>query len=547
MAPAGALTPRQEPGEETPGEWPAVQAHGGEDIELAPEDTIAFLTEAARVYGDQAAMELVLLAVGFPRENVPVMVNPLNAWQEIFHEFDNGIADQPYRRLLVRALTVYRSNRVFRDLGRRYLGGAAAGTEPQHGPERAQPQPTAPPAQTAPTAPAPAPAPTTAPRQPTNTAAPPTPPAADHACHVIVRVGEDDDRRRAEDVLHGLGLDPLLVWMTAHAASFRVATADPEALRRLLERTDLGWTLVPPGQHDYLLHVLYVDGPDGRRFRLTDAPAHQSVGNVAGEILGQYPPFRDSTRPTVVDQVDAEGQGHRLDPEETLHDAGVRDGDRLRVGFQATAGAVNPRDREDALYRVRNQITAYAEAREGFAVDVNWMPMPTEYVIEFRRRSFAPDPDGGADPVETDRPHRVLIQPGADFPMAPPHVFWLTQIFHPNVYPTYDCELARARPESRGLVCLGALSESYQPSLDFGELCQTLVDMAGFRNYGLMEQTGEVDADGRPRVRADFYDGTAARWVWDHPDRIAAIGGRVPARRGPERSRYRNVVEAVEP
>jgi len=122
--------------------------------------------------------------------------------------------------------------------------------------------------------------------------------------------------------------------------------------------------------------------------------------------------------------------------------------------------------------------------------------------------------------------HVVQIELGADYPLTAPSVYWLTHIFHPNVYPTYDCELTRQRPQLRGLVCLGELTEAYQPSLDLGQLCQILRDLAGFRNYSVVADDG-LDAEGRPspQWRGNAFDVAAATWVMAHPDRIRALGG----------------------
>ncbi len=95
-------------------------------------------------------------------------------------------------------------------------------------------------------------------------------------------------------------------------------------------------------------------------------------------------------------------------------------------------------------------------------------------------------------------------------------------------------------------MCLGALAESYRPSLDFGELCQILVDMAAFRNYSLLEDSGRLDAFGRPEVRGNYYDRAAAEWVVTNQGRIAEIGGRVLFQAPRQRKTYRNVVESVE-
>jgi ubiquitin-protein ligase len=267
-------------------------------------------------------------------------------------------------------------------------------------------------------------------------------------------------------------------------------------------------------------------------------------------VVDQYgSELPDAARPAVVDRVGPDGQGHRLDPNATLDESEIRDGDRMRVGFQARAAAVNPLDRQDALYRVRNQIRDFGDTREpetAFVVRANSVVLPTEYELEFVQPSFGPPPSPDAAPVDISE-HRVLIQLGSDFPETPPMVFWLTQIFHPNVFPTYECEETRGSETQMGLVCLGALQESYLPSLHFGSLCQLLMDIAGFRNYNLYKSDGTLDATGNLRRQADFFDARAADWVdsVEGQRRIAEIKGSPldkPVRQRPE---YRNFIERI--
>ena len=161
------------------------------------------------------------------------------------------------------------------------------------------------------------------------------------------------------DWLAAQGFSPQEMWSTISAVSFRLNQADQNLVReRLVTRPDLGWTLVPPGQPDYLLRQLFVEGPDGRRFRLSDVPVQSTIGSVATEVVDQYPEgLPGADRPTVVDHVGPDGAGRRTNPDNTLHEEGIRENDQLRVGFQRTA-AVNPLDRRDALFGVLNQLQA---------------------------------------------------------------------------------------------------------------------------------------------------------------------------------------------
>jgi hypothetical protein len=81
----------------------------------------------------------------------------------------------------------------------------------------------------------------------------------------------------------------------------------------------------------------------------------------------------------------------------------------------------------------------------------------------------------------------------------------------------------------RGAVCLGTLEESYQPGLHFGELCATLQDIAGYRNYSVFVPAGDaVDTlTGQPVLRGDYYDRDAAMWAISAAgqERIAKAGG----------------------
>jgi hypothetical protein len=102
-------------------------------------------------------------------------------------------------------------------------------------------------------------------------------------------------------------------------------------------------TIVAPRLPDYLLHQLYIEGPDGRLFRVTDVLAEQTVGDLTADVVEEYgADFPDATRPVVVDHVGPDGQGRRLDLSATLDEAGVQEGDRMRVGFEARAGGEQP-------------------------------------------------------------------------------------------------------------------------------------------------------------------------------------------------------------
>lgn len=480
---------------------PQAGSQRAQDIQLSPHDRGVLLRAVASIYRNMESASLLLDNIRFPSSQLPGFSSPINFWNEVFFQMEAGVMATPFRLMLETVVQTYGSRDDLSELVERY--GLSNG--------------------------------------------PPADEDTPETCHVIVRAENEEERDVARRVLGEAGQHPREVWSTPHAVSYQVSATEPGALRRHLERTDLGWTVVPPGRPDYLLNLLYVQGPDGRQWRITDAPAAQTVGNVAAQVVEQYGAGMDTSVPTVIDHEGPGGRRRRMNPDSTLDEEGVRDGDRMHVGFEATAGAGNPLERQDALYRVRNQILDFAEQNTDFEVRVNSTTLPTEYELRFEHPGFGPPAGAGGGPVLVSR-HAVLVQLGPDFPETAPFVFWETPIFHPNVFPNYECELYRAHPESRGAVCLGAIAESYVPSLDFADVCRLLIDIAAYRNYGIEVEAGPIDARGEFATHANFFDPLAAMWARGSEGRrrIAEIGGSPEHRVTQGRVRYPNVIEAVD-
>lgn len=236
-------------------------------------------------------------------------------------------------------------------------------------------------------------------------------------------------------------------------------------------------TITDVTHRDYWMDI-NAEGPDGRRFVIEGAHASTRVRDIAKGITGEYQdefwPQGKAPIKATVDRVDASGGAQRLNPDQTLHEAGVRPHDTLRVHPEAQAGAVDPFLRYESLALVRNQIRDFARANREFRVQANSAEVATEYVFHFDAPSFAPGQIPGDAPVPIEH-HEVLLMLGPDFPMEGPLAFWQHPIFHPNV------------AADSGVVCLGVLRESYRPGLHFGEVCQMLVDMAAYRNYVVHE------------------------------------------------------------
>jgi hypothetical protein len=492
------------------------------DIRFSQTDQQDLQQELADIFNNQQAVQSILRPMAFPQERIPALADysAVDVWGEIILENDLGAIRVGNYQLLIAALRIYPDNPVFSRLAQTYLTAW-------------------PDAMTV---------------------------AADTSnCRIIIRASTNKDRKRVESELHRLGLDPVEQWSTAHAVSFRVASHQPGQVRAQMAQTDFGRTVVAPGLRDYLLHSVYVEGPDGRQFRITDAPAQQTVANVAVEVLDQwYGPFSDATSCIRVYHVGPNGHQHFLNPNTSLEEAGVSDGDQIRVGlhrgvrwdfhpgvrwdFQAGT-SVNPLDHQDALLRVLNEIRKFGNSQEeaDFVVQADSAVLPTEYQLQFRQPSFGPPRSPGLPPVDINQ-HRVLIQLGPNFPLSPPNVTWLTPIYHPNVFPTYECDVSRGKEQLMGLVYLDQLQESYTPSLDFGSLCQILMDIASFRYYIPMWKYAIADGDNAQQRRMDFPDPYAAAWVQseDGQRRIGKIKGYPPiwnlTRIEPE---YRNVIEMI--
>lgn len=537
------------------------------DLPLTHDEWQELRRALARIYYNQTAAYNLLDRIGFPSERrVPWTSDAETSWSAIFAILDAGLIERPRYRLLSAAHELYPYNDTFLWLAEQYglVGDGAAANDGAAVPPLTGETAPAPATQTAATqasATESSAARRSAQPPPTAGESPDTrePDAgtgqssasrsgdeADTSCHVIVRAGSEGERAEAATLLREAGFDPHDVWSTATATSYRVTSADPGPVRRCLEAAGFGWIVVPPGARDYLIGELIVRGPDGRRFRLVDAPAQQTIADIAAGVVEQYgKSIAGSGRPTVMDLILPNGSSRRLPSEMTLEEAGLRDGYLISLGFEATAGVVNPLDHQDALHRMRNQILHFARLHEGITVSGAPPTLPTQYEISFSRRSFGPPaaPDGEPVPI-TD--HTVLIQLSADFPETAPFAFWLTPVFHPNVFPNYESEAAAQFPERQGLVCLGVLSESYTPALDFGDLCRTLIDMAGYRNYSITEPTDELDAHAAPVRRINYYDRAAAVWAEGHLEEILAIGGLPPVRAGGPLTRFRNVIEAAD-
>ncbi len=302
---------------------------GDPDIRLSRDDRDDFRDELATVYTTEAAASTVLNQIDFPLAYRPALQgsNPEQWWSQIFSDLNAGImAGGPYRRLLRTARRRFPGNAVFQRLATVYLdnqhvdagnlddGTSVSATE--NGLEPAEVEV-----------------------------------GSAQSCHVIVRAGSEPERRHAWEILANLGLEPHEFWSTTDTVSYRVNDENTERVRERLEETDLGWTVVPAGEPDYVFQTLYARGPDGRQVRLNDTPAQQTVGNVAASVMEEYPPaYTDPARSVVVDEVQDDGSGRRLNGDDTLHGAGLHNGSRMRIGGDASDAWITTATRMSKIF-----------------------------------------------------------------------------------------------------------------------------------------------------------------------------------------------------
>lgn len=421
-------------------------------------ETGGLIRELARVIDERERASGVLAAIDFPSERAPTFANfstPLDYWRRVCTELGNGAVPDGLRRLITAVARMFPGNTVFT---------RGVDTRPPVKPQVGADQ------------------------------------VATRTMKVVLEGDTADDemlllvqelRRLAAARGVRMQLDLALRGSVILTFSGESSGTEQEVLRAdmtqfFAARGAAAVVTATPHQHrDYFLDPLYVEGPDGSRYEIDQVRAATRVSELARSVVGNYdadfwPADKAGGRPAVVDHLDpATGGRRRLRGDQTLHDSGVRPRDTLVVNPEAVAGAVNPMLRAESLAQVRNQIQEFAAANPWFQVEVNSTEIPTEYVFSFPARAYA-----SIDLTPVDH-HRVFLQTPADFPLAAPVVFWQHEIFHPNIEPKY------------GLVCLGALAESYRSGLHFGVICQMLVDMAGYRNY----------------VVSEGYNPEAARWA----------------------------------
>jgi hypothetical protein len=360
--------------------------------------------------------------------------------------------------------------------------------------------------------------------------------AASHHAEFMQAVQREDRSAQLLYVSNGEGSQ---VGQVAMLLSERLTSRRVEGLRAALRALDAPQDLEITQQvhhhRPFLFEQLHALGPDKQPYEFDNVPSTTTGHDVAAAVLG----FGEGTlrdrlarrRRAVVDRVLPDGSFRRLaDLSRTLYESGVRDGDTLHVWPESTAGA--PQERTRAVLRVRREILQYAhQHHDVFRIEHMDDPdFPTLYVISFSAPGFRPPPKDAppGSPPEPQNEHTVTIRLVPNFPYEAPLAVWQTPVFHPNIL---GPERPRGCPPEApdGLVCLGPLQRAYKPTMDFGRLCQMLVDIAGFQTYDVRSQNEGGEG---------WYNARAARWAASKKGEamIKRIGGvpSAPAQENPD-------------
>lgn len=336
-------------------------------------------------------------------------------------------------------------------------------------------------------------------------------------CPTLTLVGADLPTEFLNAVREQIGTDaPELLYTSRQQCAVSIPEpADANAVAKLRQELQELIQTYAPGVdlqvvyekyqfRPYLLSELTVFGPDTTPYRLQSVPATATPGDISAAIVDQTAPMsgrRNAIR-TVIDSESDDGDTDRLDPDKTLHENKVRDKGRLRVGVEAVAGNISPEQRMEAQLRMRAQVRRYAYGHPDFDIlDYDNEDLPNRITFALDGPGLAPPENlntflAGAVgyslndfkamdwdkliPIKIHH-HRFTMFLPAMFPVVAPYVAWDTPVFHPNIW---RLPQPGVRP---GTVCLGPLMDGYRPDLDFGYLCQLLIDIGTYRNYDIVE------------------------------------------------------------
>ena len=347
-------------------------------------------------------------------------------------------------------------------------------------------------------------------------------------CPTLMLIGANLPDQFLEAVRQALGSNAAdLLYVSKEQCAVQIPDPGDNAARLQQQIQEIMHTHAPdaklqviyekPNFRPYLYSGLTVFGPDTTPYLLQSVPATLTPRDIAAAIVQETRAMNDGRGGRVSTVIDAEtDEGpERLDPDRSLHENKVQDQGKLRVGTKVVAGSISPELRMEAQLRTRAQIRRYALSHPAFSIaDYDNEDLPNRLTFELEGPGLAPPEDiddflAGAEnmsledyralpweqlnPIRIDF-HRLTMHLSAMFPVVAPYVVWDTPVFHPNIW-------RKPQPGVRpGLVCLGPLMDGWRPDLNFGNLCQLLVEIGTYRNYDV------VDA-------STFPDPPAALWA----------------------------------
>lgn len=250
--------------------------------------------------------------------------------------------------------------------------------------------------------------------------------------------------------------------------------------------------------------TIYVENMSRERFE-AKVPCGSKLSKVAGDFFeSQAWPLQDHRgrgQRAVVELVNPKDADDtkRLNGDDDICEAGVEDGDTLRIFPESIAGeSVDQRARLNALIADHKDMQHLSQRNPRVTFETNRHRAPDLYTVTFHYRSFVRWVPGQREPDIADE-HEAEIVLGAAYPRRAPVVTWQTPIFHPNI------------EQPHGAVCLGVLRERYLPSLGLARIVRQLAEMVQWRNFDAFNP----------------FNRDAARWAsnMDNWRYIEALGG----------------------
>jgi hypothetical protein len=472
-------------------------------------------THMAELYFDEAAAKSVLIQIGFPQALLPPFGNPMAFWNSVILGLEQGLGlVDGIPALIAVTATRYPGNDLIQALHAKWSGTTPPGVS-----------------------------------------TPSEVITSEKPCPTLMLIGADLPNEFLEVIREQLGSSSAdLLYVSKQQCAVEIPDPGDNAATLQQQIQEIMQTFAPgaklqviyekPKFRPYLYSDLTVFGPDTTPYLLQSVPATMTPRDIAAAIVQETRAMTDGQGGTVSTVIDAETEDgpERLDPDKTLHENKVRDNGKLRVGTKAVAGSISPELRMEAQLRMRAQIRRYAFNHPTFdIVDFDNEDLPNRLTFELEGPGLAPPEDledflAGTENFTSEdfralswerlNPvrigfHRFTMHLSAMFPVVAPYVVWNTPVFHPNIW---RLPQPGVRP---GMVCLGPLMDGYRPDLDFGYLCQLLVDIGTYRNYDV------VDA-------STFPDPPAALWARTESgqEMIQSLGGppmRPPTQREAEK------------